>query len=121
MKRLKRHPMLLVTALLASGTLALYGCRDFLTENASPQGALDETVLANEAGVEGSLIAAYRALDCTNSTNANWGCAASNWVWGSVPSDDAYKGSEANDQPPINDIEAYHWSTADAESYLNVK
>src|SRR5204863_2081390 len=24
-------------------------------------------------------------------------------------------------QPPINDIEAYHWSTADAEGYLNDK
>ena len=42
-------------------------------------------------------------------------------MWGSVTSDDAYKGSEASDQPPINDIEAYHWGTADAEGYLNVK
>ena len=46
-----------------------------------------------------TLIAAYRALDCTNGVGGNWGTAASNWVWGSVTSDDAYKGSESTDQP----------------------
>jgi hypothetical protein len=42
-------------------------------------------------------------------------------VWGSVTSDDAYKGSEASDQPPITDIELYNWSTGGAEDYLNDK
>ena len=121
MKRLSRHPLLFGTALLTLASAALYGCKDFLSSNANPQGTLDATVLESATGVEGNLIAAYRALDCVSSTEANWGCAASNWVWGSVASDDAYKGSEASDQPAINDIEAYHWSTADAESYLNDK
>jgi hypothetical protein len=89
--------------------------------NTPSQGTLDQTTLQTKAGVEATLVAAYRALDCTNSTNANWGCAASNWVWGSVTADDAYKGSNASDQPPINDIEEYVWSTGDAESYLRVK
>jgi hypothetical protein len=120
MKRLTRHPLLFVTT-LASFAAVAYGCKDFLTSNATPQGALDAQVLYTKAGVEGSLIAAYRVLDCANSTQPNWGCAVSNWVWGSVTSDDAYKGSEASDQPAINDIEAYHWSTADAESYLDAK
>ena len=120
MKRLTRHPLLFVTT-LASFAAVAYGCKDFLTSNATPQGALDAQVLFTKAGVEGSLIAAYRVLDCANSTQPNWGCAVSNWVWGSVTSDDAYKGSEASDQPAINDIEAYHWSTADAESYLDAK
>jgi len=82
---------------------------------------LDESTLTTQPGVEGSLIATYRALDYTNGVGGAWGTAASDWVWGSVPSDDAYKGSEASDQPPINDIEAYHWATGDAESYLNDK
>ena len=60
-------------------------------------------------------IAAYRALDWNNGVGGGWGNAASNWVWGSVTSDDAYKGSEASDQPPINDVEAYQWGTADVE------
>jgi hypothetical protein len=42
-------------------------------------------------------------------------------VFGSVAADDSYKGSNATDQPPINDIEGYHWGTPDADSYLAQK
>ena len=82
---------------------------------------LNDATLATKAGVEGSLVAAYRALDWNGAVGGAWGNSASNWVWGSVTSDDAYKGSEASDQPPINDIEAYQWSTANTEGYLNDK
>jgi hypothetical protein len=121
MKKAVRHPVLFGTAFLILGGAALYGCQDFLEEAAAPQGTLDEATLANRAGVEGTLIAAYRALDWNTGVGGAWGSAASNWVWGSATSDDAYKGSEASDQPPINDIEAYQWATANSESYLNDK
>ena len=74
-------------ALLAGVTL--YGCKSFLDSNASPQGALDEATLRTKAGVEGTLIGAYRQLDCTSSSGA-WGCAVSNWAFGSATTDDAY-------------------------------
>lgn len=121
MKMTSRHPLVFGAALMTALTAGLYGCKNFLDKAAEPQGTLDEQTLANKAGVEGTLISTYRMLDCTNALSDNWGCAASNWVWGSVMSDDAYKGSEASDQPAINDLEAYHWSTGDSESYLNVK
>jgi hypothetical protein len=114
-----RYRLLSGTALIMLVAGVAYSCKDFL--NTAPQGTLDETSLQTKSGVEATLLAAYRALDCTTSTNSNWGCAASNWVWGSVASDDAYKGSNASDQPEIFDIESYAWSTANAESYLNVK
>ena len=121
MKIVSRHPLLFGAALFAVAAAGLYGCKDFLENASEPQGTLDEQTLANKAGVEGSLIATYRALDWNNGVGGAWGSAVSNWVWGSVTSDDAYKGSEASDQPNINDIEAYHWSTGDAETYLNDK
>ncbi len=124
MKIVSRHPVLTGTALVILMTGALYGCKNFLTDAATPQGTLNEGTLANAAGVEGTLIGAYRTLDCTNGTGAdagNWGCAASNWVWATVAADDAYKGSDGTDQPPINAIEGYHWGSPDAESYLNFK
>src|SRR5260370_29851904 len=115
-----RYRLLKGTALIMLVAGVAYSCKDFL--NTAAQGTLDATALQSKAGVEATLIAAYRAMDCTAGIrNDGWGCAASNWVWGSVTSDDAYKGSEARDQPPINDIEEYVWSTGDAESYLNVK
>ncbi|HXF96971.1 MAG TPA: RagB/SusD family nutrient uptake outer membrane protein [Gemmatimonadales bacterium] len=96
-----------------------YACRDFL--DLPTQGTVDEQTLATRAGVEGSLIAAYRSLDCSSSSAGSWGCAASNWVWGSVASDDAYKGSDAGDQQPINEVEAYFWAAPGAQTYLNQK
>ena len=119
MKILPKHQLKVGTTVLALA-LGVWGCDKFLTDASTPQGTLDEGTLATKDGVEGSLIGAYRALDCTTSVGA-WGCAASNWVWGSVAADDSYKGSDGGDQPPINDIEGYHWGTGDAESYLNQK
>jgi len=114
-----RSRLLSGTACLILLAGATYACSDFL--ETPPQGALDEGTLANKAGVEGTLIATYRALDWNNGVGGAWGTAASNWVWGSVTSDDAYKGSEASDQPAVTDIELYNWSTAGADGYLNDK
>jgi starch-binding outer membrane protein, SusD/RagB family len=121
MTTLSKKSLLRGTAVMILATAMLYGCKDFLSAASEPQGTLNQQTLANRAGVEGSLIAAYRTLDCTGATNGNWGCAASNWVWGGVTSDDAYKGSSGIDQPPINDIEGYHWGTQNASDYLNNK
>ncbi|MFL5605290.1 MAG: RagB/SusD family nutrient uptake outer membrane protein [Gemmatimonadaceae bacterium] len=120
MRLTSRYPWLAGTAAAILAGATLYGCKDFLNSTAAPQGTLDQTTLLTKTGVEGTLIAAYRQLDCT-STSGAWGCAASNWVWGSATSDDAYKGSEATDQPPIDQIEEFHWSTPDAQGYLNDK
>src|SRR5437763_390447 len=107
----------IVGVVVAAGVT--YACKDFLDQPA--QGTVEVASLETSAGVEGSLIAAYRSLDCSSSSAGSWGCAASNWVWGSVPSGDAHKGSNAGDQQPINDIETYYWSVGEAEGYLNQK
>ena len=96
-----------------------YACKDFL--NTTPQGVLHEDALATASGVEGLLIAAYRSLDCSSSSAGSWGCAASNWVWGSVTSGDAHKGSNLGDQEPVNEIETFLWSAGDVQDYLNQK
>ena len=120
MRIASKHPLLMGTALAIVCGSALHGCKDFLSEHATPQGTLDAATLSSKGGVEGTLVAAYRALDCNRTTGA-WGCAVSNWVWGSVTSDDAYKGSESNDQPPIDQIQLFHWDTPDAMGYLDQK
>src|SRR5947199_1338947 len=119
MNTLHWHRLLVGTGLLVLLGGITYSCKDFL--DVPPQGALDSKTLTNSIGVEGTLIAAYRGLDCTNSTNAYWGCATGNWVWGSVPSDDTYKVSEATDQPGVTDIELYNWTTGSSDDYLNDK
>ena len=121
MKKLSRKPLLLGTALTLGAMVTLYGCKNFLADAAAPQGTLNSGTLANKAGVEGTLIAAYRSLDYTNGVGGTQGSAASDWIWGSIVSDDAYKGSESSDATGLNDVEGYHWGTADAEGWYNDK
>jgi tetratricopeptide (TPR) repeat protein len=99
-----------------------YACsEDFL--NAPAQASLDEGTLANQNGVEAALISAYSMLDGWNNDwgtfNPPWATAGSNWIWGSVTSDDAYKGSDPGDQQEIQIIELFEW--APGNEYFNIK
>ncbi len=108
-------------ALAIVGSVFFACSEDFL--DAPPQGALDEGTLGNQAGVESALISAYSMLDGWNDNwgvfSPPWGGAGSNWVWGSVTSDEAYKGSEPGDQLEIQQIELFQW--APGNGYFNVK
>jgi starch-binding outer membrane protein, SusD/RagB family len=120
MKQPSRNKLLVGTVLPMLLALGLYACDDTLTKAAEPQGTLDPSTISTPEGVEASLIATYRALDWFDGANFDsWGWAASDWVWASVTSDDAYKGSEASDQPGVTDIELYNWTTNGTDQYLN--
>lgn len=116
MNTVKKILRLFVIAFIVMGTL--YACEDFL--NQPPQGQLDSNVLANQDGVEGNLISAYAMLDGYAGYGA-WGTASSNWTFGSVTTDDAYKGSEPGDQAAVTSLELYQWGSGDADGYLNDK
>ncbi len=84
-------------------------CSDEFLE-VTPPGSYSTPSLQNARGVEGMLISAYSALD--GSWFESWGNAqfnqnggASNWIWGGVRSDVAYKGTEPSDGVDINPIE----------------
>jgi hypothetical protein len=115
MKRIKLSAILIMII----GAVGFYACSDEFLE-IPVQGALSEQVLSNAEGVEASLIAAYSLLD-GYANYGGWGGAGSNWIFGSVASDDAYKGSEPGDQAPVTDIEFYQWSTGGADDYLRDK
>ena len=91
-----------VTAVIV---LAVSCSKSFLDKN--PIGSLDQNTLANKAGVEGLLIGAYSLLDGYGGAGGGWQSAGSNWVYGGVASDDAYKGSDPGDQADIVPIETY--------------
>jgi len=97
----------------------LFACDDGFLDRPA-QGNLDATTLNNQPGVEGSLIATYSMLDGWGNYG-NWGNASSNWIFGSVTSDDAYKGSEPGDQQAASDAELYQWNTGAIDGYLNAK
>ena len=119
MKTFKNKILIGLAALVLSAGLII-GCSDSFLDG-PPQGSLDEVTLSNPAGVEANLIASYRVLGGWFAGVGGWGAASSNWPFGSVTSDDAYKGSENLDQPDVNDLELYIWSLPGAHAYLNDK
>lgn len=93
----------------------LFSCsNDFLTKH--PLGVVERESLKSKAGIEALIIAAYSSL---NPQHTSWGSNPCNWVYGSVVGGDAYKGSEAGDQPDINSIERYACQTNNG--YTNEK
>jgi hypothetical protein len=76
-----------------------------------PKAALSSTALSNSKGVNALLIGAYSMLDgwaTAEGAYRSYQVGADNWVYGSVASDDAYKGTIAGDQPPISLIEQHN-------------
>jgi len=96
--------MLLPVAIVA---IAGTGCKKFFDVN--PQGVATAAQLKSKAGVNALLIGAYSLLDGVGSGTTNWHAAVSNWVYGGVVSDDAYKGTDAGDQPEQSFLEQYLW------------
>lgn len=72
----------------------------------TPLGVGNEQSLSNKNGVNAVLIGAYSLLDGVGAGPVNTS-SVSNWIYGSVASDDAYKGSDVGDQAQITTIERY--------------
>ena len=86
---------------LAFVIVAIAACSKSFLEK-PPLGTLSPEIVATEAGVQGLLIGAYSLVDGNGSSgDGNYGSAASNWGYGGVASDDAYKGSDPSD---VNDF-----------------
>jgi starch-binding outer membrane protein, SusD/RagB family len=96
-----------------SSFFLLDACDDFL--DYSPKGTLTEAQVSTAAAANNMVNAAYAALG-----NDFWDRSiTSMWVYGSVRSDDAYKGGgSVTDQFTINRIEQYNLTTPNENDYL---
>ncbi len=103
---------ILIVALIITGV----SCSKF---EIKPKGQANIDQLTNKAGINTLLIGTYACVDGTmlNNAVAAWASSISNWVWGSVASDDARKGSSLGDQAPINPIEYFYVDAAN--TYVN--
>ncbi|MCK5705827.1 MAG: RagB/SusD family nutrient uptake outer membrane protein, partial [Cyclobacteriaceae bacterium] len=100
---MKKFSIILVVILIGFVT----SCGDdFLKKE--PLGVVGDAQLSNNKGLDALLIAAYAQLDGLGHSNSGtWPGGASNFIWGSIASDNAYKGTDANDQPAMTDVERY--------------
>jgi hypothetical protein len=92
-----------------SGIILLFmSCgEDFLTKD--PPGSVFEGNTTNREGLESLLIGAYAELDgISGDSPVLIESAGSNWIYGDVYADNAYKGSDPIDQPLIRQMEQYN-------------
>ncbi len=109
--------------IIVPGAIALmatsFSCKNFLDK--APGGTLNQTVLANKAGVDGLLIGAYSLLDgvLQDGPADPWTSGTNNWVYGGVAGGDAFKGSTNGDQPGAAQIASY--TASGVNGYLDPK
>ena len=96
-----------IACMMVNSIVILYSCsEDFLLKE--PPGVASGPVMESPEGVEALLIGAYSDLNGTSHYRSDFGGSmGSNWVYGSVASDDCYKGSSSGDQNDCNPIERY--------------
>src|SRR5258708_16020156 len=92
-----------ITALVIIASIFLGSCKKYL--DYQPQGALTASNLTSPTAVDGLATAAYAGI-----ANDWWDAPiTSNWEWGSVRSDDAYKGGGGlNDQQQMDKYEQFY-------------
>ena len=76
--------------------VSVYACKKSYLDR-PPLGTLNQDILANKEGVQGLLIGTYSLVDGEGGNSSGQGSAASNWTYGGIGSDDAYKGSDPSD------------------------
>lgn len=108
---MKKLSMIVVISMLM--TLS-YSCSDEFLDK-KPLGSTSENVFYNEKGINALLIGAYAMSTGSSLWEVSWGASIQNWTYGSVASDDAYKGSEKGDQTPVNYIE--RWEVSPTNNY----
>ena len=91
-----------------------YSCSDSFLDK-KPLGSTSEDVFYNEKGIDALLTGTYGMVKGSALWTVSWGASIQNWTYGSVASDDAYKGSEMGDQIPVNEIE--RWEVATTNNY----
>lgn len=98
---------------LGLSMLGVYACKDSFLDT-PPQAALSNTLLSSsKAGVDASLISAYKSLGGWTGSGANaWGAAPSNWVY-NLAADEVHKGSEPGDGDGWLAVELFQWNPAE--------
>ena len=114
---MKRFNFKLLIACAAIMVTVIVSCgKNFLQK--PTLGTLDPSILATSDGVNGLLIGAYSLLD-GEGAGGGTGSGISNWIYGGIAADDAYKGSDNSD---FNDALAPEtWTTTSASGIIQQK
>jgi len=105
-KNTEMKKLIYIFLIVVTTIFCITSCSDEFLE-INPTGSLSSEILATEVGIDLALISSYSMLLGRGGYYAD----ASNWLWGSVLGGDANKGTNAGDQPQINEIQTYNAQT----------
>jgi hypothetical protein len=97
-----------LSLLLISSTILLSCSEEFLTRE--PLGVAAGSIISSPEGVEAVLNGAYESM---RGITMFGGALGTDWTYGSVPSDDCYKGTSSGDATTFNLIERYEVGVTD--------
>ncbi|TSE05546.1 MULTISPECIES: RagB/SusD family nutrient uptake outer membrane protein [Aquimarina] len=115
-KLLKANKALIGIGVLLQIAVVFQSCKDELEIPLQGQVSAD-VIVFDSNWVTLQLAAAYGMLDRNLDTSDSWRSAPSNWIYGEVSSDNAYKGSDPGDQPVIDNVEAYTATSSENNYY----
>ncbi|MEP7109130.1 MAG: RagB/SusD family nutrient uptake outer membrane protein [Ferruginibacter sp.] len=105
---------IIITALITSGLLFFSSCKKVL--DYTPTGVLSSSDLKSPAAIEGLVTSAYAAIGNGDMI----GPIYSNWAYGSVRSDDSYKGGGGTgDVGEIDAMEHYNLVTPTMDAFVS--
>src|SRR5215216_5367027 len=105
---------IIVTAIITAGILIFGSCKKAL--DYTPTGVLSSSDLTSPTAVEGLATAAYAAIGNGDMI----GPIYSNWAYGSVRSDDAYKGGGGTgDVGEVDALEHYNLVTPSMDAFVS--
>jgi len=110
-----KNILIILLILLSLG--ATTSCSEEFLDH-KPLGSTSENVFYNETGINALLLGVYGVITGV-SPGAGYGASIQNWAYGSMMSDDAYKGSEFTDAVPFNSLE--RWETLTDNIYVAEK
>jgi hypothetical protein len=100
-----KYNVLVLGIILVSGALGLQACKKKFLD-AQPYGQYTTDLIKSKKGLEGLLVGVYGFLD-GQGIGDSWEGSAVNWATAGVAADDDYKGTDANDQPQMTEVEQY--------------
>ena len=113
---MKKISIILASLIFLAITIS---CSESFLEK-EPPGTTAEPVFYSEKGIDALLLGAYGMISGGFMEWAfSWGASVQNWHYGSVASDDAYKGSSITDQTPVNYIE--RWEVMPDNGFVHEK
>jgi hypothetical protein len=99
------YKILIPSSILALALVVAACKKTFLDK--PPLGTLSPEIMATSKGVQGLLIGAYSLVDGEGAPGDGFASGASNWTYGGVAGDDAYKGSDPSDVAVVAPFEDF--------------